>query len=376
MVLHAGLELEPGARVDGPGPHGADRLPDVLGGEPARQHQATLDRGRSCQVQRILLLPRQVDHETDLPAAAQEHRVPTAVLAAAAVELVEVGVRLVPVVDPDGDGEHPLRDRQHLGRSARALAGQDEARQVGTGLGCRGDVLLARQPADLHERPREQLPQLGRRVRRLHQGRADEDRVGAGDLGGRPLCPRPHAALRDDDRRVGEGAAPSDQVELRGSVDGKRGEVARVDADHRRAQRGGALQLMAVVGLDERLQPQLAGAAQQPCRRGVVEVAQQEQHGVGARLARRAQVLLRREEALREQRQPRGRARRAQVVPRAAEAVVDEHRDGRGARPLVRGCEPRGVGVRPDVAERRRPPLDLGDGAEPRAGERIPKAHA
>ena len=70
--------------------------------------------------------------------------------------------------------------------------------------------------------------------------------------------------------------------------------------------------------------------------RVVVEVAEQQQHGVGAGLLRRSQVLLGREEALREQRNAGARARGAKVVPVAAEALVDEHGDGRCAGRRVR----------------------------------------
>ena len=156
-----------------------------------------------------------------------------------------------------------------------------------------------------------------------------------------------------------------DELELTAAVDRERREVARVDPDHRCFEGGRAFELLRVVRLDERVEPEVAGAAHQLGGLRVVEVAEKEQDGVRARLLRRPQVLGRREEALCEQRQPRRRARGTQVVPVAAEALVDEHRDGGRSGALVGGGEPGGVGVGADVAERRRAALELGDRGEP-----------
>ena len=93
-------------------------------------------------------------------------------------------------------------------------------------------------------------------------------------------------------------------------------------------------------------------AAISVARRRVVEVAKEQQRRVGARLARRAQVVLGREEALREQRQRRRRARRSQVVQVAAEALVDEHGDRRRAGALERAASAAGS------ASGRRSPAD------------------
>ena len=126
--------------------------------------------------------------------------------------------------------------------------------------------------------------------------------------------------------------------------------------------------------LDERLEPELGGGVEQPPRRRVVEVAQQQQRRVGARVARGAQVLLGREEPLREQRQRRRRARRTQVVPRAAEALVDEDRDRGRAGALVRGGERCRIGVGTQVAGRRRAALHLGDRGQPGPAQRVREA--
>ena len=149
----------------------------------------------------------------DLLAVAEEHGVAAADGALfPLVHLVERRAARAGLADPDGDGEQLVRDRQHLGRRPRALRSEDEARQVGARLGCDGDVLLAGQSADLDERAREELAQLLARVGRLHQRRADEDRVGARELGGGALRARVDAALGDRDP-VGRDAR--DELELR-----------------------------------------------------------------------------------------------------------------------------------------------------------------
>ena len=145
---------------------------------------------------------------------AVERRVAAAHLARLdGVHLVEVGVALARLADPDGDGERRLGHGQHARRCARALGGEHEPEQVGARLGGRGDVLLARQAADLHERAGEELGELRRRVGGAHQRRADEDRVRARELGRRALRPRLDAGLGDHDpvggdRRRGARAAP------------------------------------------------------------------------------------------------------------------------------------------------------------------------
>jgi hypothetical protein len=107
---------------------------------------------------------------------------------------------------------------------------------------------------------------------------------------------------------------------------------------------------------------------------GVVEVAQDQQRGVGARVTRGAQVLRRREEALGEQRQVRHGAGGAQVVPAAGKALVDEHRHGGGAAARVRLRVPRRIGARVDVAGGGRAALELRDRGQARPGQRVLKA--
>ena len=96
---------------------------------------------------------------------------------------------------------------------------EDEAEHVRARLDRRVDILLARQAAHLHERPRQQFAQLCLRIGRLHERGSHEDRVGSGQLGGRALCPRVHSTLGDDDA-VSWGLC--DERELRAAIDRKR----------------------------------------------------------------------------------------------------------------------------------------------------------
>ena len=169
------------------------------------------------------------------------------------MHLVERRAARARFADPDGDREHRPGRADAL-RRARALGDEDEARQVGARFGRHGHVLLARQAAHLDERPRQQVVQLRRRIRRLHQRRADEDRVCARELGGCSLRPRPHAALGDRDP-VGRDARH--ELQLRLAVDLERREVTGVDADHRSLEDDRALELVGVVRFDERVEAEL-----------------------------------------------------------------------------------------------------------------------
>src|SRR5581483_12199044 len=87
-------------------------------------------------------------------------------------------------------------------------------------------------------------------------------------------------------------------------------------------------------------------------------------------------VVLRREEALREERQGGRRARCAEVVDRPGEALVDEDGDRGCAAALIGGQDVLDSRAGTDVAQRRRAPLELGDRAESGGGERVREPHA
>jgi hypothetical protein len=87
---------------------------------------------------------------------------------------------------------------------------------------------LAGQAADLHERPAQEVGELGGRVRGSHQRGSDEDGVGACKLGCGGVGAVLDATLRDD-HSIAWGAR--DKVQLGAPVDLEGGEVARVQAD-------------------------------------------------------------------------------------------------------------------------------------------------
>ena len=194
-----------------------------------------------------------------------------------------------------------------------------------------------------------------------------------GELGRCSLRARVDPALRDDDSVARD---PRHELELRAPVDREAAEVARVHSDDLGLERDRALELLGVVGFDERVQPEPSSLGEQrPCAR-VVHVAEQDQRGVGAGCLQLGEVGLLREEALAEQRELRRCARGAEVVERAAEAVVDEHREG--GRSVVGELrrEQRRVGIAAQLARRRRASLDLGDRSEPGCGEGVAEPHA
>ena len=167
--------------------------------------------------------------------------------------------------------------------ACRGLCGEDEPGEVGAGLGRDRDVLLARQAADLHERAAQEVGELRAGIGRAHERRADEDRVGAGELRGRGLRAVRDAALGDD-RPVARGAR--NEVELHGTVDLERAQVARVHADHLGVERNRACELVGVVRLDEQVEPEGVRLVHEQAGAPVVDVAQEEQRRVGTRLGR------------------------------------------------------------------------------------------
>ena len=253
----------------------------------------------------------------------------------ALVELDEVGAGVGPLADEDRDREHRLGDGQDALGSPRAFAGEDEPGEVGARLGGDGDVLLAREPADLHERPVDQLAELRRRIRRAHERRPDEHGVGPGELCRRRLSARLDPALGNHHPfRLSNAVLQSrlgDEVELRVPVDLEGREVAGVDPDRVGAEGDRPVELGGVVGFDERIEAELASGGHQTCRLLVVEVAQEQEDGVRAAPFQLGQLVRLAEEALREERQRRCGARCPQVVDRAREALVDEHGDRCGA---------------------------------------------
>ena len=275
--------------------------------------------------------------------SAQQGGVARPVSAVARVVLDEVGVGRLGLADEHGDAQHGVRRVEQRVSAARAL-GEDEADEVGAGLDGGVDVVLAREAAHLHERTAQDLA-AGRRPGRARASassrRARRSRPASSAAAACAAVAIPLSAIRTRSR-----GTSAEQLELGGAVDPERREVARVDADHRGAERDRAL------APRRRRAPRRAcrAPAPRPRRAGAAQVASSRSRSSSSAASapaslRLPQVLRRREEALGEQRQRDRRACRAQVVPGAAEALVDEHRHRARARRLVR---------RRDRASRRR----------------------
>src|SRR6266516_12991 len=136
-----------------------------------------------------------------------------------------------------------------------------------------GDLRERSSAADLHERAGEDLLQLRGWIGRAHERRADQDRVGTGELRGCALRARMDTALGYGHDRM--SAQPRDELELPGPVDLEGREVASVDTDHVSVQLDRPFELVGVVRLDERLEAELARVREERRRALVVHIAQQ-----------------------------------------------------------------------------------------------------
>ncbi len=177
-----------------------------------------------------------------------------------------------------------------------------------------------------------------------------EDRIRARELRRGTLRAGVHAALRDNDAVVPSHAC--DELELDRAVDLEGREVPGVDADDLRLERDRAVQLVGVVRLDQRLDAQLTRVRDERGGPLIVDVAQQDQHRVGAGDLGFQQIELFGEEAFGEQRCRCCRAGGLEVFEGAAEALVDEYRHCGGAGIGELRSEPRRVGIRPKIAGR------------------------
>ena len=136
---------------------------------------------------------------------------------------------------------------------------------------------------------------------------------------------------------------------MRTPVDLERRQVAGVDSDHLRAERNRPVELVRVVRLDQHVEAELARIREQLARTLVVDVSKDQQHRVGAGDLQLQELDLLREKPLREQWDRCRRASCAQVVERAAETLVDEHRDRRGPGVSELQREACRICVRPEV---------------------------
>ena len=159
------------------------------------------------------------------------------------------------------------------------------------------------------------------------------------------------------------------------AVDREVGEVAGVDTDHGRFQFGGPRELLRVVRFDERVEAKRARPHGAVRSRPGRQVAQQDSTA-SAPASRACSKSAGDEKKPLASSGSRVTAARREVVPGAAEPLVDEHRHGACSRRVVGASDLRDVAVRAEVARRRRAPLELGDRAEARRGERVLEPHA
>ncbi|MDQ3995118.1 MAG: indole-3-glycerol-phosphate synthase, partial [Actinomycetota bacterium] len=120
--------------------------------------------------------------------------------------------------------------------------------------------------------PGAKLAELRARVAGAHEGRADEDGVGARDLGGGALRTALDPALGDDHAVA---RRPRDELELLASVDPEGREVAGVHADDVRIEAARPLELLGVMRLDEGVEPEDPRVVQERRGPSIVEVAEQ-----------------------------------------------------------------------------------------------------
>ena len=244
----------------------------------------------------VLLEPGRSRTSATSSPLAKEDAVPRPVTVLLCVELDEIGSDVLGLADEDADGEHRVRDGQRRVRSPRAL-GQHEPGQVGAGFRGR-DVLLPGQAADLDERPAQEVAKLaagsGARMRAEPTRTASAPASSAAAPWARLWTPLSATIMRSRER-----GATSSSWARRSMSKVERSRAFRPITSAPIA--GCALKLLYVVRLDEHVQAKLLrdGHELQP---GVVEVAKQEQGGVGACLAASARCSRSGEEPFGQQR--------------------------------------------------------------------------
>ena len=166
VILDAGLALE-AARRRRPPRAAPRRSPRATFSGPSPPASMTRPSARGARGRVVGIVARarggraRVGH---LLAVAQEDGVAGAMAVLARVELDEVGAGVARARRRRRRPRAPCRARRARPSARRGLSrGEDEAGQVGARLGRDVDVLLARQAAHLHERPREQLARASRR---------------------------------------------------------------------------------------------------------------------------------------------------------------------------------------------------------------------
>ena len=304
---------------------------DVVGAEPAREHHASLGRAGALEVRRVVFAPRQVDDRADALAAPQQRRVARAVPVLARVELHEVGVRLVLLADEDGDAEHRVgRVEQRVGRGAGSRAARMKPTRSAPASTATSTSSCRVSPQTLTSgrctSSRSFAPGSAARISVEPTSTAFAPASSAAAACARVSMPLSAITTRSRGARATSSSCAARSI-------ANVAEVARVDPDDRRVERDRARELVRVVRLDERVEPERVGRAHQLARRarrrgraGCSSAAS----APASRASRRCSGV--EKKPLASSGSVGGRARRAQVVPRAVEALVDEHRHRARAR--------------------------------------------
>src|SRR5215218_3596442 len=218
-------------------------------------------------------------------------------------------------------------------------------------------------------RPTGEVDAGGLDVGRAHQGLADQDGVDADALELVELVARGVARLGDDGLARGH---VGEQLVGPLDVDREIGQVAVVEAEHVGLDVQGDLQLALVVDLDQRVEIEVAGLAQQVIEVVGVERRDDQQDRVGAHGRGLVELVGVDDEVLAQDRQLGRRERLAQVVERAAEVERLGQDRQRGRAAALVGLDDLGDRrALADHAGRRRAALVLGDQRHAGARERL-----
>jgi hypothetical protein len=149
-------------------------------------------------------------------------------------------------------------------------------------------------------------------------------------------------------------------ADLQGNPKGAK--IAVVDADELRFERKGALELRAIVHLDEHVHAERMGGVDESRRFPVRDARHDDEDAIRTPGPRLEHLIGIEEEVLAQGRQAGGLPRLAQIVRPALErGLVREDRQAGGTALSVRPRQARHVEVGPDEAFRRARLLDLGD---------------
>ena len=194
-----GLILELRTASTAQGWTGSIAARDVVGAEPAGEHQAARRPAPSLR-SRDPRPPREGRRRgaTGSPSRSRTASRPRRPVLAL-VQLDEVRALRSALADEDGDGQYRLRHGEHGRVARRASSSEDEAARSAPASSVASTSSWRVIPQTLTSGRESSSASFAAGVGRAHQRGADEDRVGAGQLGGGALCAGVDGALGDDD---------------------------------------------------------------------------------------------------------------------------------------------------------------------------------